>query len=53
MAPLLINIEKLESAANKLRAISHPMRIAIFDLLTQDKAKRYRNLRKTQNPNSL
>ena len=29
-----INISKLESAAGKLRAISHPMRIAIIDLLS-------------------
>lgn len=28
-----INIEKLELAASKLRAMSHPMRIAIIDLL--------------------
>ena len=30
-----INIDKLESAAGKLRAISHPMRIAIIDLLSK------------------
>lgn len=36
MARLDINIAKLEMAASKLRAISHPMRIAIIDLLTQD-----------------
>jgi DNA-binding transcriptional ArsR family regulator len=36
MAHLDINIAKLEMAASKLRAISHPMRIAIIDLLTQD-----------------
>ena len=36
MGHLLINIDKLESAASKLRAISHPMRIAIIDLLTKD-----------------
>ena len=29
-----LNIEKLEMAASKLRAIAHPMRIAIIDLLT-------------------
>lgn len=33
MAHLEINIAKLEMAASKLRAISHPMRIAIIDLL--------------------
>lgn len=36
MSHLLINIDKLESAASKLRAISHPMRIAIIDLLSKD-----------------
>ncbi len=36
MAHLLININKLEAVASKLRAISHPMRIAIIDLLSQD-----------------
>ncbi len=30
-----ISVEKLELAASKLRAISHPMRIAIIDLLSQ------------------
>ena len=32
-----LDIEKLEMAASKLRAIAHPMRIAIIDLLTQNK----------------
>ena len=32
-----INIVKLELAASKLRAISHPMRIAIIELLSGDK----------------
>lgn len=36
MAHLDINVSKLELAASKLRAISHPMRIAIIELLTQD-----------------
>ena len=36
MTTININTEKLELAANKLRAISHPMRIAIIDLLSQD-----------------
>lgn len=36
MGHLIINIDKLESAASKLRAISHPMRIAIIDLLSRD-----------------
>lgn len=33
MAHIEINLSKLELAASKLRAISHPMRIAIIDLL--------------------
>ena len=33
MSNVDINIGKLEMAAGKLRAISHPMRIAIIDLL--------------------
>ncbi|MBU1011893.1 MAG: metalloregulator ArsR/SmtB family transcription factor [Bacteroidetes bacterium] len=33
MGNLLIDINKLEMAASKLRAIAHPMRIAILDLL--------------------
>lgn len=37
MAHLDINIDKLEMAAGKLRAISHPMRIAIIELLSQGK----------------
>ena len=32
-----LDIEKLEMAASKLRAIAHPMRIAIIDLLTANK----------------
>jgi len=36
MAHLDINVSKLELAASKLRAISHPMRIAIIELLTKD-----------------
>jgi ArsR family transcriptional regulator, virulence genes transcriptional regulator len=28
-----LDIEKLEAAASKLRAIAHPMRIAVIDLL--------------------
>lgn len=35
MADIDINVSKLELAASKLRAISHPMRIAIIDLLAQ------------------
>ncbi len=33
MGNLVIDISKLEMAASKLRAIAHPMRIAIIDLL--------------------
>jgi DNA-binding transcriptional ArsR family regulator len=32
-----INVDKLDQAASKLRAISHPMRIAIIDLLSDGK----------------
>ncbi len=35
MAHFKINIDNLETAAGKLRAISHPMRIAILELLAQ------------------
>lgn len=38
MAKLVLDISKLELAASKLRAIAHPMRIAIIDLL-HDKNK--------------
>jgi DNA-binding transcriptional ArsR family regulator len=33
MASIDIKIERLEHAASKLRAMAHPMRIAIIDLL--------------------
>jgi DNA-binding transcriptional ArsR family regulator len=33
MAKLQLDITKLELAASKLRAMAHPMRIAIIDLL--------------------
>ena len=32
-----LDIQKLEQAASKLRAIAHPMRIAIVELLTVNK----------------
>jgi len=32
-----LDIQKLEMAASKLRAMAHPMRIAIIDLLTNNK----------------
>ncbi len=35
MVRIDIDVNKLESAAGKLRAISHPMRIAIIDLLSK------------------
>jgi DNA-binding transcriptional ArsR family regulator len=34
MKKVTLDVEKLEMAASKLRAIAHPMRIAIIDLLT-------------------
>ena len=37
MKVLEINVDKLDQAASKLRAISHPMRIAILDLLSDGK----------------
>ncbi len=37
MNDLSLSIEKLEFAAGKLRAIAHPMRIAIIDMLDHDK----------------
>lgn len=36
MVKFNIDIDKLELAASKLRAISHPMRIAIIELLSGD-----------------
>jgi len=36
MAKIKLDIEKLEMAASKLRAIAHPMRIAIIDLLNDN-----------------
>ena len=32
-----LDLQKLETAASKLRAMAHPMRIAIIDLLTDNK----------------
>jgi DNA-binding transcriptional ArsR family regulator len=37
MKVLDINVDKLDQAASKLRAISHPLRIAIIDLLSDGK----------------
>jgi DNA-binding transcriptional ArsR family regulator len=39
MAVVDINISKLEMAAGKLRAISHPMRIAMINLLANGSKK--------------
>ncbi len=36
MVQLTLDISKLELASSKLRAIAHPMRIAIIDLLHND-----------------
>ncbi len=36
MGNLVIDITKLEMAASKLRAMAHPMRIAIIDLLNSN-----------------
>ena len=35
MAKLVLDVTKLEMAASKLRAIAHPMRIAVIDLLNE------------------
>ncbi|MBC8487386.1 MAG: helix-turn-helix transcriptional regulator [Bacteroidetes bacterium] len=37
MKKLVLDINKLEMAAGRLRAIAHPMRIAIISLLDQQK----------------
>jgi DNA-binding transcriptional ArsR family regulator len=37
MGDLLLDVEKLEFAASKLRSIAHPMRIAIIDMLDNNK----------------
>ncbi len=36
MDKLELDVVKLEATASKLRAIAHPMRIAIIDLLTEN-----------------
>ncbi len=33
----ILDLQKLEMAASKLRAIAHPMRIAIIELLSENK----------------
>ncbi|HPE85921.1 MAG: ArsR family transcriptional regulator [Bacteroidia bacterium] len=37
MNSLTLDVDKLEAAASKLRAIAHPMRIAIIELLQDGK----------------
>lgn len=37
MQDLMLDVEKLEFAAGKLRSIAHPMRIAIIDMLDDNK----------------
>jgi DNA-binding transcriptional ArsR family regulator len=37
MQKTTLDIQKLETAASKLRAMAHPMRIAIIELLTENK----------------
>lgn len=37
MARVILDIGKLEMASSKLRAMAHPMRIAILDLLHESK----------------
>ena len=49
MAHFDINIDKLEMAAGKLRAISHPMRIAILELLKQGEPLSVTEIYKTLN----
>ncbi len=49
MAHIDINIDKLEMAAGKLRAISHPMRIAILELLKQGEPLSVTEIYKTLN----
>jgi len=49
MAHFEINIDNLELAAGKLRAISHPMRIAILELLAQEERLSVTEIYKTLN----
>jgi hypothetical protein len=37
MKSIDLDVVKLEAAASKLRAMAHPMRIAIIDLLKEEK----------------
>jgi len=47
MEDLTLSIEKLEFAASKLRAIAHPMRIAIIDMLDHNKRMSVTEIYKT------
>lgn len=49
MAHFEIDIDKLEMAAGKLRVISHPMRIAILELLAQEEPLSVTDIYKTLN----
>ncbi len=49
MAHFEIDIDNLEMAAGKLRAISHPMRIAILELLAQEEPLSVTEIYKTLN----
>lgn len=49
MTSIDIDIDKLELAAGKLRAISHPMRIAILELLSEDQKLSVTQIYKTLN----
>ena len=37
MDKMVLDVDKLEAAASKLRAMAHPMRIAIIELLQDGK----------------
>ncbi|MEA3479721.1 MAG: metalloregulator ArsR/SmtB family transcription factor [Bacteroidota bacterium] len=49
MGKIKLDIVKLEAAASKLRAIAHPMRIAIIDLLNDNNKLSVTEIYKTLN----
>lgn len=49
MAGIDLDIEKLDLAASKLRAMAHPMRIAIMELLNKDKKMSVTNIYRSLN----
>lgn len=49
MKKLDLDVIKLEAAASKLRAIAHPMRIAIIDLLHEKQKQSVTEIYKTLN----